>query len=304
MPQRRLFTCNRVISRKSSEYTWDISESDSDFPCTCGICPRRGDWYLRHFAQYFPKKKDRGLSSENRSTGYEDYWNNGFYNSLYDPLNFQDDILPSRCRECNRQYCKYKNMKNFTIPDMLNYSFQLNQQYPKMVTFALPSEWDDHRTLAEQKKELEKKWMKFRKDEIFKHFIPGGVYIYEVTKKVTFDGYYHYPDGIKKVCEPDIFGTVKYHVHVHMIVPLQYLKKDVLKAWSNYSTKFGLGRMNVSSKHKDWDREETRENLTRYLSKYNAKAGSYGRVNRWGSFIGFKKRKLEMIQTDLDLLVP
>lgn len=180
-------------------------------------------------------------------------------------------------------------MKNKTIPDMLSYSFQVNHQYPKMVTVGLVSDWNDLRSLQLQIDELKSKWLKLRKDKLFNHFVPGGVYIYEVTKKVTFNGHWWYGDEYKKVGPTDLFGLVKFHVHVHMVIPLQYFRKDVLKAWSSYSTKFGLGRMNVSSKHRDWDNATTRDNLVRYLSKYTTKADHIGRTNRWGTFIGFRQ---------------
>ena len=235
------------------------------FNNTCSKCPSRGDWEMREFA--FTRK-----NSWSCPTG---------------------DFVPLRCSSCNKKKCKEDNAKR-RMKMLDGYCWEARAQHAKMITIGLVSSWGDTRSKFHQLKELRLKWKRLRDYLIDNGYITGGTYVTEVTQKVTFDGTWTrwdresatYVDTV--VGEPDPYGLVKFHAHVHAVVDMPHYRGAALAAFCDLGPKFGLGRISVTFAKRGSSGWANVQNQANYLAKYITKDIDCGRQATFGKFIGYK----------------
>ncbi len=257
------------------------------YPYTCRNCKKSGDFsassWLEYEERYFRPGDD--VSAHARTV-----------HDLEDPQNIKNperDFLPDRCPPCNRDYCKYKNTKK-QIYKLTEYCFQRRGQYAKMITVGLRSKWNDPRDKFTQIEELKRKWKKLYKFLVDNSLVTGGIYVMEVTQKVSFDGHTHYykPDSetwdYQKIGEPDLSGLVKFHCHIHAVVDMPTFRGRNLSTFSEIGNKFGLGRISVTYAKRDEPHWLIKHKAAKYLAKYISKDYDCGRQAAFGKFRGFK----------------
>ncbi len=210
-----------------------------------------------------------------------------------DVRNPERDFLPKRCASCNKKYCKYKNTKK-QIYKLTEYCFQRRGQYAKMITVGLRSKWNDPRDKFTQIEELKRKWKKLYKFLVDNSLVTGGIYVMEVTQKVSFDGHIHYYKedsdtwDYQKIGEPDLSGLVKFHCHIHAVVDMPTFRGRNLATFSELGNKFGLGRISVTYPKRDEPHWLIKHKAAKYLAKYISKDYDCGRQASFGNFRGFK----------------
>ncbi len=268
----------------------ELPDEGTPFPFTCLKCvdpdglPARGDmdselyfdegYYIRH-----------GLNRDG------EYWNKGQRDSGVDPL-------PIRCARCNRHYCKYKNTKK-QIYKLNEYSQQRRGEGTKMITVGLIAKWDDPRDKFHQHREVMQRWKLLYRFLVKHSFITGGIYVREMTTKVSFNGKYLVWDAklneYKYLEVPDFnplkfdpYGRTKFHAHIHAVVDMPTYRKGSLIAFSEQGYKFGLGRISVSYPRNTDSLWQTVHNQAKELAKYLTKDQDCGRQAAFGTFRGFK----------------
>jgi hypothetical protein len=263
----------------------ELQDEGTSFPYTCVRCvtpeglPARGDISseLYYDERY---KKRHGLWSEG------DYYNAG-------QVDTDLDFLPDRCWRCNRAYCKYKNTKK-QIYLLNDYTHRRRGEYAKMITVALPSRWNGVRDKFHLHAELMQRWTKLYRYLVENQYITGGIYVREMTQKVSFDGFTKdwnrktrtYDD--RKIGEPDPFGIHKFHAHIHAVVDMPTYRGAALAAFGDLGPKFGLGRLTVTYHKYNQSHWEIKHDQARYLAKYTSKDFDCGRQATFGSLIGYR----------------
>ena len=129
-------------------------------------------------------------------------------------------------------------------------------RHPKLVTFAIPSEyftWENsssQRTTREGEiARLNSKLPRARK-KLLENGIKGGTYVVECTEKIIydFDNFTH--------------PQYKFHAHVHMVCIGKYVRD--LPVWCAQLVEMGLGRIN-------YEAVKSKRRLVEYVSKYLVK---------------------------------
>lgn len=231
-----------------------VEEVVREFAFTCDKCDMRGD-----------RTREPDVTELKSAFGGPSLW---VWNEK--KSDFLIDKYPDRCKDCERNKKRYQRMKR-AIQKLYDISFTKYKTYgyPKMLTIALPSKWNDSRTRDEQVRELKTRWRILRK-ELLNYQLEGGVFSVECTQKVRFDN--------------DLYGEEKYHAHIHAVVILPWIPRNRLKDFCALGLKLGLGRMNIKGKGDgDYERPaDYKSHLASYLAKYITKDGVNGRASRWG----------------------
>lgn len=174
------------------------------------------------------------------------------------PLNF-----PHRCLECKRKYRRSTRMAKRIdrVWEVAKAMEERTYHRPKLITFALPSEWftwESPRDMEDEVAKLEKLLPRAR--EILKSFhVQGGTYVVECTYKWI-------PD-LENFREP----LYKYHAHVHMVAIAPFVHKKVFKSFCEQLMPIGLGRIN-------YEAPKYRRAVSEYISKYLVKDGRTSRT--------------------------
>lgn len=174
------------------------------------------------------------------------------------PLNF-----PHRCNECKRKYRRSTRMAKRIdrVWEVAKSNKQRGLQRPKLITFALPSEWFDEtsfRTMEEEVAKLEKLLPKAR-TILQSNGVRGGTYVVECT--------YKWMPDLENFTSP----KHKYHAHVHMVAIAPFVHKLVFKEWCEQLMEIGLGRIN-------YEAPKYRRAVSEYISKYLVKDGRTSRT--------------------------
>ncbi len=167
------------------------------------------------------------------------------------PLN-----LPRRCNECKRKYRRTTRMRNrvrriYDLCEDMGWKYR----FPKLVTFALPSQWfaagsENNFTTRAKEIELLNSRLKSAREILERNGILGGVYVLECT--------------YKWIPDLDNFTTPmhKFHAHVHMVCVAPYVKN--LKEFCTILQPIGLGRIS-------YEVVKSRRRISEYVAKYLVK---------------------------------
>ena len=166
---------------------------------------------------------------------------------------------PDRCNSCKARYRRATRMGKRVdkIYDRANSMYKIFK-HPKLVTFAIPSEyftWEntsDQRTSRESEiARLNSKLPRARK-KLMENGIKGGTYVVECTEKIIydFDNFTH--------------PQYKFHAHVHMVCIGKFVNKKILSEWCAQLVEMGLGRIN-------YEAVKSKRRLVEYVSKYLVK---------------------------------
>lgn len=264
----------------------ELDTREEPFPYTCTNCvhPLTGEMARGDFTSHWMYEETFHTTDGRNSEG--EYWSKGQKDK-------SRDYYPVRCARCNRHYCKYKNTKK-KVYELTEYSFQRRGQYAKMITVGLRSKWNDPRDKFTQIQELKSKWKKLRLWLVENFLVTGGIYVMEVTQKVSFDGTQPIFDRkekkwvSQKIGEPDLSGSVKFHCHIHAVVDMPTYRGAALASFSEIGNKFGLGRISVTYHKTGQPHWEIKHAQTKYLAKYVSKDFDCGRQAAFGKFRGFK----------------
>lgn len=176
------------------------------------------------------------------------------------PLN-----LPRRCNECKRKYRRSTRMRKrvqriYDLCEHMGWKYQ----YPKLVTFALPSKWfsseeeDVYTTREKEMKVLNEKLPNARKI-LAENGILGGVFVLECTYKWI-------PD-LDNFTSPQH----KFHAHVHMVCVAPFIRN--LKEFCTILQPIGLGRISYEVVR---SRRRASEYVAKYLVKDSTRSRSFG----------------------------
>lgn len=164
---------------------------------------------------------------------------------------------PDRCNSCKARYRRATRMGKRVdrIYERANSMYKIFR-HPKLVTFAIPSEyftWENYssqRTTREGEiARLNSKLPRARK-KLLENGIKGGTYVVECTEKIIydFDNFTH--------------PQYKFHAHVHMVCIGKYVRD--LPVWCAQLVEMGLGRIN-------YEAVKSKKRLVEYVSKYLVK---------------------------------
>ena len=168
------------------------------------------------------------------------------------PLHF-----PDRCLSCKQRYRRATRMgkRVSRIYERANSMYSTFKK-PKLVTFAIPSEyftWENNQDMRTTREgeiaRLNSKLPRARK-KLMENGIKGGTYVVECTEKIIydFDNFTH--------------PQYKFHAHVHMVCIGKYVRD--LPVWCAQLIEMGLGRIN-------YEAVKNKERLVEYVSKYLVK---------------------------------
>ena len=176
------------------------------------------------------------------------------------PLN-----LPDRCNACKAQYRRATRMgKRMDRIHEVAKSYKDGRKVPKLLTFALPSQWfswDGSLTSREDEIRALGKLLPKARAILQENGVEGGSYVLECTYKWV----------------PDLDNFVrpqyKYHAHVHMVVVAPYIHYSKLSEWCTQLMPIGLGRINYEAVR---NRRRTAVYVSKYLVKDKVQCRTFG----------------------------
>ncbi len=179
--------------------------------------------------------------------------------------------LPSRCKECDGMYTRYKRMQRRTrkIWDFTMSMPDRKYKLPKLITFNLDSGASENAHPETEMKLLKKKMRQAK--EILKTTagVLGGTYVLESTSKIY--GLRSGEDWVKD----NSFMAFSHHAHCHMVAVAPYHKDQTLI--NHILNPIGLGNINyLAVKH----RKEVASYITKYLTKGKTRSVTWGIMRR------------------------
>ena len=174
--------------------------------------------------------------------------------------------LPDRCSACKAKYRRATRMgKRMDRIHALARTFKDGRKVPKLLTFALPSQyftWDSPGVTSRENEmnSLVKLLPKARKI-LLDNGVLGGSYVLECTYKwlPDLDNFTH--------------PKYKFHAHVHMVVIAPYIHYSKLSEWCTQLMPLGLGRINYEAVR---NRRRTAIYVSKYLVKDKVQCRTFG----------------------------
>ena len=175
--------------------------------------------------------------------------------------------FPVRCETCDKRKKRIQRMRRrvdrcFAVSTAQRSS---TYRYPKLVTFALPSEVSDNYADRHNQLRLLNSRLPRARTILANRGIRGGVYVLECTSRlVPFD-------------EHGALFQWKHHAHVHMVAIGPFMKRERFLAFCECLEPLGLGRINYKAMSTE---RAARRKVANYISKYLVKEGLTSRT--WG----------------------
>ena len=176
--------------------------------------------------------------------------------------------MPDRCNSCKAAYRRSTRMRKRIkrIFEICN-ELPTNYRVPKLLTFALPSQYFHFESKYTTTRDLEiaklNALVPRARRILSRHGIIGGCYVVECTEKFI-------PD-LDNFTHP----LYKFHAHIHMVCIGKY-QKDI-KSFCETLLPIGLGRINYEATR---SRKKVGNYLSKYLVKDNQRSRSFGIVYR------------------------
>jgi hypothetical protein len=173
--------------------------------------------------------------------------------------------LPDRCNACKAQYRRATRMgKRMDRIHAVAKSYKDGRKIPKLLTFALPSQWfswDERLTSREDEIRALGKLLPRARTILQENGVEGGSYVLECTYKWT-------PD-LENFTHP----KYKFHAHVHMVAIAPYIHYSKLSEWCQQLMPIGLGRINYQAVK---NRRKTAVYVSKYLVKDKVQCRTFG----------------------------
>lgn len=189
--------------------------------------------------------------------------------------------IPHRCKACDYRKKRQQRMwrrvdRCFTVSTAQRSS---TYRYPKLLTFALPSEvTDNYADRHDQLRLLNSRLPRARR-LLANAGIRGGVYVLECTSRLVPLSAQPNTDNegftLSDVEQPVM--TWKHHAHVHMVAIGPFMKKPRFLKFCELLEPLGLGRINYKAMSTE---RAARKKVANYISKYLVKEGLTCRT--WG----------------------
>ena len=173
--------------------------------------------------------------------------------------------LPDRCSACKAKYRRATRMgKRMDRIHAVAKSYKDGRKVPKLLTFALPSQWfswDGCLTSREDEIRSLSKLLPRARKILAQGGVEGGSYVLECTYKwlPDLDNFTH--------------PKYKFHAHVHMVVIAPYIHRTKLSDWCKQLMPIGLGRINYEAVR---NRRRTAVYVSKYLVKDKVQCRTFG----------------------------
>ena len=173
--------------------------------------------------------------------------------------------LPDRCSACKAKYRRATRMgKRMDRIHAVAKSYKDGRKIPKLLTFALPSQWfswDGCLTSREDEIRSLSKLLPKARATLQDNGVEGGSYVLECTYKwlPDLDNFTH--------------PKYKFHAHVHMVVIAPYIHRTKLSDWCQQLMPIGLGRINYEAVR---NRRRTAVYVSKYLVKDKVQCRTFG----------------------------